>query len=55
MSLQQAQWRAWNLARTLMVEIVIIRFDNHMFGVLEATDFDGDPQAIITVYDPFAG
>lgn len=53
MSLQQAQRRAWNLARTLMVEILIIRFDDRQFGVLEAAEFDGDPQTIITVYDPF--
>ncbi|URW75881.1 hypothetical protein M9980_01205 [Sphingomonas donggukensis] len=54
MSLQQAQRRAWNLARTLMVEILIIQFDDRRFGVLEAAEFDGDPQAIITTYDPFA-
>lgn len=53
MSLQQAQRRAWDLARTLMVEILIIKFDERRFGVLEAAEFDGDPQAIVTSYDPF--
>lgn len=53
MPLHQAQRRALDLARTLLVEILIIEFDDHSFGVLEARDFDGNPEAIVTSYDPF--
>lgn len=53
MPLHQAQRRALDLARTLMVEVLIIEFEDHSFGVLEAHDFDGDPETIITSYDPF--
>ena len=53
MSLRTAQFRAWNLSRTLMVTIVLFRIDGQAFGVTEACEYDGDPEAIVRTYDPF--
>ncbi|CAN5361913.1 hypothetical protein BH10PSE14_BH10PSE14_29140 [soil metagenome] len=53
MSLRTAQFRAWNLSRTLMVCIVLFRIDGRQFGVTEACEYDGDPEAIVRTYDPF--
>ena len=53
MSLRTAQFRAWNLSRTLMVCIILFRIDGQGFGVAEAGDYDGDPEAIVHTYDPF--
>lgn len=54
MSLEIAQSRAWNLARTLMTCIVVIRIADQMFGVVELSEFDGDAATIVREYDPFA-
>jgi hypothetical protein len=53
MSLRTAQFRAWNLARNLMVCIVLFRTEGQRFGVAEACEYDGDPEAIVRTYDPF--
>ncbi|MEH3099692.1 hypothetical protein [Sphingomonas adhaesiva] len=53
MSLSLAQARAWNLAKTLMVEMVLFRADEG-FGVMPETEFDGDPASIVHEYDPYA-
>lgn len=53
MSLRTAQFRAWNLSRTLMVAIMLFRIDGRQFGVTEAGEYDGDPEAIVRTYDPF--
>lgn len=52
MSLKVAQARALDLAKTLMVTVVLICIDGQ-YGVLEATEFDGDDDAIVCTYDPF--
>ncbi len=52
MPLQIAQARAFNLAKTLMVTIVLICIDGQ-YGVVEASEFDGDPAAVVHSYDPF--
>jgi hypothetical protein len=54
MSLEIAQTHAWNLARTLMTCIVVIRIADQMFGVVESHEFDGDAGSIVREYDPFA-
>lgn len=54
MSLEIAQSHAWNLARTLMTCIVVVRIGERLFGVVEAREFDGDADSIIHEYDPFA-
>jgi hypothetical protein len=53
MSLRTAQFRAWNLSRTLMVCIILFRIDEQEFGVVEACEYDGDPETIVRTYDPF--
>ena len=52
MSLQTAQSFAWDLATSLMVCVILFRTVDG-YGVLPASEFDGDPGAIITEYDPF--
>ena len=52
MSLQTAQNLAWNLATTFMAYVVLFRvYDG--YGVLLASEFDGDASEIIHDYDPF--
>lgn len=54
MPLILAQKNAWNLARTLMKIVIVIRIEDRNFGVIEAEEFDGDPASIVREYDPFA-
>ncbi|MCA1414357.1 MULTISPECIES: hypothetical protein [Bradyrhizobium] len=44
---------AWNLATTLMVCVVIFRTGMGGYGVMPATEYDGDPAAVIYEFDPF--
>lgn len=53
MSLSSAQARAWNLATTLMVSVVLFQTDGG-YGVVPAAEYDGDPACVIHEYDPFA-
>ncbi len=53
MSLTSAQARAWNLATTLMVCVVLFQTDSG-YGVMPAAEYDGDPACVIHEYDPFA-
>jgi hypothetical protein len=53
MSLTLAQANAWSLATTLMVCVVLIATTDG-YSVLPATEFDGDPAAVVHEYDPFA-
>lgn len=52
MSLALARSYGWNLARTTMASIVIFRINETLFGVVEAREFDGDPETIVHEYDP---
>lgn len=54
MPLILAQKNAWSLARTLMKIVVVFRTGDRNFGVVEAEEFDGDPNLIVREYDPFA-
>jgi hypothetical protein len=52
MSLEIAQSFAWNLATSLIVGVILFR-STEGYGVLPAAEYDGDPAAIVTEYDPF--
>jgi hypothetical protein len=52
MSLPFAQARAWNLAKTLMVTIVLFQIEGG-YGVMPEAEFDGDPASVVREYDPF--
>jgi hypothetical protein len=52
MSLPTAQKFAWSLCKTLMTCIVLIRTGDG-YAVMTDADYDGDPSAILYVYDPF--
>ena len=52
MSLSTAQQLAWSLATTLMTCIVLVRAGSG-YGVVPATEFDGDPATVVHEYDPF--
>lgn len=54
MSLSTAQKFAWSLAKTLMAGVVLIQTPDG-YGVMLEAEFDGDPSAIVHVYDPFVG
>lgn len=53
MSLTTAQSLAWNLAKTLMTIIVLIKTDKGYFA-MPSDEFDGDPDQIIREYDPWS-
>jgi hypothetical protein len=53
MPLSTAQSMAWNLARTLMTIIVLIRTD-YGYAAMPSNEFDGDPDRIVREYDPWA-
>ena len=52
MSLILAQRSAWDLAKTLMVCVVLFKTGSR-FGVMPASEFDGDPNSVVCEYDPF--
>jgi hypothetical protein len=54
MSLSVAQHFGLNMARTMMSCIIVFRISETLFGVAEAREYDGDPEAIVREYDPFA-
>jgi hypothetical protein len=51
--LSLAQNHAFDLARTLMVPVTLFEINGEI-GVMPSTDYDGDEDAIINEYDPFA-
>jgi len=53
-SLKTAQAYAWNLARNLMVNIIVFRTDNGLFGAMPASEWDGEPDRVVHEFDPFA-
>ena len=52
-NLSLAQQLAWNLASTLMVCVTLFKAGNGLFSVCLSAEFDGDPDAILCIYDPF--
>ena len=53
MPLQLAQRHAFDLAKTLLVCVVLIKTD-FGYSVMVASEFDGPTEAIVHEYDPFA-
>ncbi|WP_027582184.1 hypothetical protein [Bradyrhizobium sp. Ai1a-2] len=51
-NLTLAQNHAFDLARTLMVPVILFQADNE-FGVMVSSEYDGDQDAIVHDYDPF--
>jgi hypothetical protein len=54
MPLNTAQRLAWNLARTLMKVIVLVRTDDG-YSVMPWDEFDGNDAQVVLQYDPFSG
>ena len=52
-TLKEAQRRAWNLATTLMVSVILFQVEGG-FCILPSDEFDGDVESIVREYDPFA-
>ena len=52
LTLPIAQGLAWSLATSLMACVVLFRAGPG-YGVMPADEFDGDPAAIVTEYDPW--
>ncbi len=52
-NLNEAQRRAWNLATTLMVCVILFQVEGG-FCILPTDEFDGDVETIVREYDPFA-
>jgi hypothetical protein len=48
-----AQNHALDLARTLMVRVTLFKVEGEI-GVMPSVEYDGDEDAIIHEYDPFA-
>ncbi|MCF1450328.1 hypothetical protein FS815_26440 [Agrobacterium vitis] len=51
--LSLAQNHALDLARTLMVPVTLFEIDSEI-GVMPSAEYDGDEDAVINEYDPFA-
>jgi hypothetical protein len=51
--LSLAQNHAFDLARTLMVPVTLFEINGEI-GVMPSAEYDGDEDAIINEYDPFA-
>lgn len=51
-TLSSAQARAWNLATTLMVCVVLFQVEGG-YGVMPSAEFDGDVASVVFEYDPF--
>ena len=52
-NLSIAQRNAWNLAKTLMVCVVLFKTPKG-YGVMPTAEYDGDAACILYEYDPFA-
>lgn len=52
MTLSTAQNLGWNLARTLMTIVVLIR-TSHGYSVMPLQEYDGEARLILREYDPF--
>lgn len=51
-NLTLAQNHAFDLARTLMVPVILFQVENE-FGVMVSSEYDGEQAAIVHDYDPF--
>ncbi len=53
LDLSLARNHALDLARTLMVPVTLFEIDGDI-GVMPSAEYDGDEDAVINEYDPFA-
>jgi hypothetical protein len=53
MTLSTAQSLGWNLARTLMTIVVLIKTGKG-YSVMPLSEYDGETLFIVREYDPFA-
>lgn len=53
-NLELAQKHAWNLARTLMIPVILFRSDDE-YGVLPADELDDADVVALYEYDPHLG
>jgi len=51
-NLTLAQNHAFDLARTLMVPVILFQVENEL-GVMVSSEYDGEQDAIVHDYDPF--
>ncbi len=51
-SRSHAYERAWSLAISLMVSIVVFQAGDGSFGVMPESEYDGDDGAVIHTFDP---
>jgi hypothetical protein len=52
-NLTLAQNYAFDLARTLMMPVILFQADNE-FGVMLSSEYDGDQDPIVHEYDPWS-
>ena len=52
-NLTLAQNHAFDLARTLMVPVILFQVENE-FGVMVSSESDGEQDAIVHEYDPWS-
>ena len=50
-----AQKQAWNLARTLMMPVILFKVDDNEYGVLPADDLEDDEVEALFEYCPYTG
>lgn len=53
--LSLGQNHAWNLARTLMMPVILFKVDDNEYGVLPAEDLDDNEVEAIFEYCPYTG
>ena len=51
-NLTLAQNHAFDLARTLMLPVILFQVDDE-FGVMVSSEYEGEQDAIVHDYDPF--
>ena len=53
MSQSLAFANGWSLAKSLMVCVVIFTAETGGYGVMPASEYDGDPADVVHEFDPF--
>ena len=53
MSQSLAFANGWSLAKSLMVRVVIFTAETGGYGVMPASEYDGDPADVVHEFDPF--
>ncbi len=53
-ALRTAHLRAWNLANTLMVCMIVFQDGNGGYSVMPTDEYDGDPAEVMHEFDPYS-